>query len=273
MKRIQQVIGLVAFGLLALACWPAPAEGETEEARYLSLYGSGEALRQAGDFRNAIGTFEDALALAVARRDSRGRLNCLLSLGILRWNVGQMDESASCHAQAMTLSRELRLAAQISACSKILQIHSLYKNGKDAAISRRYQRSIRQFEAAIVLARELGRPEFELKCLRQLSLDFFDLEKLEDFLALNKKSLAIALALKHRTEEARCLNNIGLYFFKVNRYSKALTLYENALQILRRTDYYPEDKADCLNNIALIHLSLGNYDKALRYLQEAMELD
>ncbi len=273
MKRIQQVIGLVAFGLLALACWPAPAEGETEEARYLSLYGSGEALRQAGDFRNAIGTFEDALALAGARRDSRGRLNCLLSLGILRWNVGQMDESASCHAQAMTLSRELRLAAQTSACSKILQIHSLYKNGKDAAISRRYQRSIRQFEAAIALARELGRPEFELKCLRQLSLDFFDLEKLEDFLALNKKSLAIALVLKHRTEEARCLNNIGLYFFKVNRYSKALTLYENALQILRRTDYYPEDKADCLNNIALIHLSLGNYDKALRYLQEAMELD
>ncbi len=109
--------------------------------------------------------------------------------------------------------------------------------------------------------------------MRQLSLNYFDLEKLEDFLELNEKSLDIAQALKHRTEEARCLNNIGLYYFKANRYSKALTLYVNALQILRETGYYPEDKADCLNNIALIHLSLGNYDKALRYLQEAMELD
>ena len=109
--------------------------------------------------------------------------------------------------------------------------------------------------------------------MRQLSLNYFDLEKLEDFLALNKKSLGIAQALKHRTEEARCLNNIGLYYFKANRYSKALTLYENALQILRDTGYYPEDTADCLNNIALIHLSLGGYDKALRYLQEAIAVD
>ena len=131
MKRIQRIVGFVAFGLLALPCWLAPAEGETEEARYLSLYGSGEALRQAGDFRNAIRSFEDALALAIDRRDSGGRLDCLLSLGILRWNIGQMDEAASRHAQAMSLSRELKLAPQISACSKILQIHGFYKNGKE----------------------------------------------------------------------------------------------------------------------------------------------
>ena len=273
MMQVQKIAGFVVSGWMAFACWAPSVRGETQEARYLSLYENGDALRQTGEFRNAIESFEKALALAINQKDSKRRLDCLMSLGILRWNVGQMTESSACYTEALSLSRGLRIASQISACSKILQIHDLYASGKRALKARRYQQSIRQFEAAISLAGELGRPEFELKCLRQLSLNYFDLEKMNDFLELNTKALGIARALKHRPEEARCLNNIGLYFFKANRYSKALTLYEEALLILRETAYNEVDKADCLNNIALIHLSLGNYERALRYINEAMEID
>ncbi len=132
---------------------------------------------------------------------------------------------------------------------------------------------MKQFETAIELSRELAEPEFELKCLRQLSVSYFELEKLKGFLELNEKALQIARSLKHRREEARCLNNIGLYFFRANRYSKALALYNDALVILRGTVDSEEDRANCVNNIALIHLSLGDYDKALSYLQEAISID
>ncbi|OGD19796.1 MAG: hypothetical protein A2W03_17510 [Candidatus Aminicenantes bacterium RBG_16_63_16] len=273
MKRFQKVAGFVVSGWLAFAFWIPLSQGETQEAKYLTLSQKAIALRQAGDFRKAIQVLENALVLAKAQKDSKGRLDCLMSLGILHWNIGQMTESAAFHAQALSLSRELRIPTQISACSKILQIHDLYGSGKSALKSRRYRKSIRHFEAAVSLAGELGRPEFELKCLRQLSLNYYDLEKMTDFLDLNKKALGIARAMKHRSEEAKCLYNIGLYFFKANRYSKALALYENALLIIRETAYNEEDRASCLNNIALIYLNLGYYEKALRYLEEAIAVD
>jgi CHAT domain-containing protein/Tfp pilus assembly protein PilF len=272
-EQARKAAGLFITGWMALSCWAPPAGGETQGAKYLLYRKNGDALRQAGDFQNAIPSFESALALARAQKDLRPGLDCLINLGILHWNIGQMNESAACHAEALSLARRTESTSQVTVCSKMLLIHSLYGRGKKALSGRRYQQSIRQFEAAISLARELGRPEFELKCLRQLSLNYFDLEKMNEFLELNNRALGIARVLKHRSEEAKCLNNIGLYFFKANRYSKALTLYEDALMILRETPYNEEDKADCLNNIALIHLSLGSYDKALRYQQEAVAVD
>ncbi len=273
MKRTRTVAGIVASIWLTLVCSVQTAGGEIQETGYRLLFEHGEASRRAGDFPSAIASFEKALALAAAEKDAGRQRDCLLNLGVLKWNMGQMSESKARLASAQLLWRDLPGETRPSASSKLLQIHDLYARGKKALGLKRFGQSIRQFEAAISLADEAAQPEFALKCLRQLSLNYFDLDKMDRFLELNERALGIARALKHRCEEARCLNNIGLYFFKANRYSRALTLYEDALTILRETSYDEEDKADCLNNIALIYLSLGNYDKALRYIQEAMTID
>src|SRR4030067_1774030 len=114
MKRFQKLAGFVVSGRLEFAFWIPLSQGETQEAKYLTLSQKAIALRQAGDFRKAIQVLENALVLAKAQKDSKGRLDCLMSLGILHWNIGQMTEAAAFHAQALSLSRELRIPTQIS---------------------------------------------------------------------------------------------------------------------------------------------------------------
>ena len=157
-------------------------------------------------------------------------------------------------------------------CSKILRAHDLYSSGKLDRIQRSFQQSIEQFKAAIELGRALGMLEIEVKCLRQLSLNYLEMDMMDDFRRLNECALAISKELKHRPEEARCINNLGVYYFKSNRYSRALDFYNESLKIARETSRNLSDEADCQNNIALIYLNLGDYDKAQRYLDEALAI-
>lgn len=273
MRQVQKTIAIGVLSWITVTYLSHQASGEFQKTAYESLFQKGEACWQSGDFRNAIQAYEQALTLAGNQKNKRGRLDCLMNLGVLRWNIGQMKESAACHAEAKLASREMRLAEELSACTKRLQIYDLYEAGKAAVAARRYQLSIAKFESAIALAKDLGRPEFEVKCLRQLSLSYFDQEKMTEFLQLNEKALGIARRLKHKGEEAKCFNNIGLYYFRKNSYAKALAFFHDALLTFEETICDEGDKANCLNNIALIHVRLGNYEKAFRYLQEAFVID
>jgi CHAT domain-containing protein/Tfp pilus assembly protein PilF len=233
----------------------------------------GNALREQGEFHQAIAVFDGALQLARVRGDARAQLECLMNLGILNWDIGQVKDSDKLYRQALLLSRRLGLKDREAQCTAYIKIYEAYVRGKEACALGSHQESIAQFSMAIDLAMKIGSPEHELKCLRQMSLNYHQLEAYSDFLLLNQSGLSIAKKLNHKKEEGRSLNNIGLYYLLVCDYSKALALFNDALTIFRILSNKEQDASECLNNIGLAYIYLGNYDRALPYLEEALEID
>jgi CHAT domain-containing protein/tetratricopeptide (TPR) repeat protein len=122
------------------------------------------------------------------------------------------------------------------------------------------------------LARAIQSKGHELKCLRQLSFNYWELKDFQEFYLLNRAGLAIAREIKHKQEEGRFLNNIGLFYWQIDNYTEALKHYEKALEIAESTANL-EEKNNCLTNIAAIYMDLGNYDRALEYSSRALDLD
>lgn len=197
---------------------------------------------------------------------------CLIDLGILYWNIGEPEESSEKYKKAMSIAKKLNLKDKLEHCRIALEIYRLYTEGKKLYNSGEHQKSIDSFKQAIDFAREIGSKEHEVKCLRQLSITYFELSYLKEFFSLNKEALTIAQSLNHKKEEGNSLIHIGIFYEKLDNYSKALNIYEEALTIAKAIKNKVNESA-CLTNIGAIYAKVGNYDKALEYLTEALTID
>ncbi len=188
------------------------------------------------------------------------------------WNLGQMKASDEAFRYALNGARELNLPGQEKISSTAAEIFELYEGAKDQRDALDYAGSTESFKKAIDLARSIKSKEHELKCLRQLSFNFYDQKRFQEFYSLNESALALARALNHKKEEGRCLNNIGLFYYHIDNYSEALGHYEKALEIARSINNEEEENL-ILTNSAAIYMDLGDYDRALDYSIQALELD
>jgi CHAT domain-containing protein/Tfp pilus assembly protein PilF len=229
--------------------------------------------RQSGEFLKAIETFREAYRLSEVQGDEPVRLDCLMNLAILDWDIGKVKESNDLFSQALGLSQRLGLKEKEARCAAYLEIYEAYINGKEKCASGLYQDSINQFRLAIDLAKRVGSPEHELKCLRQMSMNYYQIGVFSEFCLLNESGLKIARKLHHKREQGRCLNNIGLYHLLLCDYSKALVFFKEAWAIFNSFDNREQDASECLNNIGLAYSYLGNYEKALFYLEQALIID
>jgi len=228
--------------------------------------------KKEGNFDLAIDAFRQALGLIKRIGDEKGEVKCLIRLGLLCWNSGQLEESSEKYRLAMSLAKQLNLKKIQEECQSALEIYRLYREGRKLSSLGHLQNATTSFQKAIDLARKSGYKEHELKCIIQLSFIHWELNKLKSFFFLNKKALSIAQRLNHRKEEGSCLYNIGLYYWKLDNYSKAINFYKESL-IIARTYKNKEDESACLNNMGIIYYKVGNYNKAQEYLISALTLD
>jgi len=197
---------------------------------------------------------------------------CLIGLGILYWNIGELEKSTENYKKALFIAKKFNLKDKLERCRTALEIYRLYKEGKKFRSSGECKKSIESFQQAINLAEKIKSKEHKLKCLRQMSITYWELKNLQTYLSLNEDALNIAQSLNHRKEEGRCLNNIGIFYDKLDNYYKALSYYEDALMIAQALKKGGEERA-CLNNIAIIYNRIGNFDKALDYIKKALTIN
>ena len=242
------------------------------EQEYSQHFTLADKLKKDGKFEESIRLFEKSLSVAKKITDKKKECESLLKLGLLYWNIGLLKDSSVHYEHALKLAQKLNLKGLQAESQKALEVYRLYKEGKRFRSSDEYPKSIASFQQAIDIARETGSKEHELKCLRQMSITYLELNNLKMYLSLNKDALNIARGLYHMKEEGCCLYNIGLFYWKLDNYSKALNYYEDALKIAQALKNI-EDESDCLTNIAAIYGKIGDYDKALEYLTKALALD
>jgi CHAT domain-containing protein/tetratricopeptide (TPR) repeat protein len=239
------------------------------EQEYSQLFTTADKFRKDGKFEESITLFEKSLSIAKKITDKKKECESLLKLGLLYWNIGQLKESTVYYEHALKLAQKFRLKGMQVESQSALDIYWLYREGKRFRSSGEYPESIESFQQAIELARETRSKEHELKCLRQISISYLELNNLDRYFSLNMKALNIAQSLNHRKEKGRCFNNIGLFYEKLDNYSEALNYYEKGLNIAQDLKER-EEEFICLNNIGDIYDSVGNYIKALEYLEKAL---
>jgi len=248
------------------------SQKQPSAVKLAALVKTGKELRTNGDYDQAIKLYEIALSLAKKTGNMDAQLDSLFGLGLLYWNIGNIKESSGVYTQACSIAQKLQLIENENFCLAALKIHGYYQKAKDYRSSGDYQKSIATFQSAIDLAKKIGSKEHELKCLRQLSLNYWDLNNFQEFFSLNEEALQIARDINHKKDEGKCLNNIGLFYWKIDNYSEALGYYKKSLEIAQNIENAQEE-ANCLNNIGAIFIDIGNYDRALEYFEKALKFD
>jgi CHAT domain-containing protein/Tfp pilus assembly protein PilF len=244
------------------------------EQEYFRLFKQGEKSRVEGEFEKSIEFFENSLNLARKIPDEKKQCESFIRLGLLNWNIGQLDQSSEKYNKALVLAQKINLSDREQECRNCLEIYRLYEDGKNFRDSGEYLKSIEKFQQAIDLSRKVGSREHEVKCLRQLSLNYGELNKLQELFSRSKDALNIAQSLNHRIEIGRCMILIGFYNFKMNNYSKALIYYNNALEIAKKEKIKMKyEEGICLTNMGIIYLEMGIHDQALEYLEKALSID
>jgi CHAT domain-containing protein/Tfp pilus assembly protein PilF len=274
---LHSTMAFLLFAFLSITLFPQENNPKTIKAdrtsiQFSELFKTGEDLRLRGEYEEAIKQFERALFLAQKTGNEEAKLDSLLKLGILYWNIGEPKVSSDKYAQALLIAQKLQLKEKANLCLIAMEVYDYYTQAKNNRSSGDYQKSIENFKGAINLAKTIGSREHELKCLRQLSLNYWKLNNFQQFFSLNKEALLIAKELKNEQEEGRCSNNIGLFYWTIDNYSEAIKYYEKSLEIATKLKDI-EEEANCLNNMGAIYIDAGNYERALDYLMQALNID
>ncbi|MFC2165227.1 CHAT domain-containing protein [Acidobacteriota bacterium] len=235
-------------------------------------FNQAKIIQQSGDFKKSLELYNKALEIAQKKQDKQSECDCLLSIGLLYWNMGQLNESTEVYEAALKLANKLNLIIQKKEAEYALEIYSHYTKAKELRNKSEMVMAINEFQTAIEKAKEIRSDEHELKCTRQLSITYWDMNNLQKFYVFSKRALEIAEKINHKREIGNNSNNLGLYFWKITEFSKALNYYQKALEIAKDLENYYEESS-CLNNMGIIYKSIGNYDKALDVLNEALKLD
>jgi len=241
--------------------------------KYYQFFTQADQLRKEGNFNESLNLFEMSLNIAKETLDEKKECECLLKLGILYWNIGTLKEYSFYYEKAQEIAQKLNLKIEIEQIHNSLEVYRLYEEGKKFRSSGDYQKSIESFKKAINLAKNIGCKEQEVKCLRLISLNYWQLNKINEFYSFNDEGLRIAKELNHKIEQGRFLNNIGIFYWKLGDYSKAIKFYKDAIYIAEKEKNGEEDEAICLHNVGSIYLEMGSYDKAREYLLRALSIN
>ena len=229
-------------------------------------------LRSQGEYLRSVDVLQEALLIAEQFDLQHNRRLGLVRMGVLLWDLAKMPESLRCFSEAMAAFKhagDLRGAQYCRDCIDLIQLYEQGKKDRDAKL---YYVSLQRFDKAISIGRATGIPDFELKCLRQKGLTFWEMGLMDSFQEMGEQGLKISMAIRHEVEKGRCLNNIGIAHHKQNEYSLAIEHLENALSCIRDTGDTPTE-AECLSNLGILYCDLGNYQRAHRYLEGALTID
>jgi tetratricopeptide (TPR) repeat protein len=93
----------------------------------------------------------------------------------------------------------------------------------------------------------------------------------QEALTLYEQALPILREVGHRVGEAATLNNMAGVYRQAGHLQEALTLYEQALPILREVGHRAGEAAT-LNNMALVYWQTGHPQEALKFYEQALPI-
>jgi len=221
--------------------------------------------KNAGLVEEAKKSYSILLHMAKADQNDAHAAECLMSLGSLLWEEGEIDKAAKFFLEALNVAKANHRTDWKRFCEGALDIHDLYKSGRSFRDHMEFDSAERCYLRAIDIARRIGSAGHEAKCLRQLSIVWYYKMEWERFYQANRSAFELSDKNNHLREKAHCAFNIAYYYLKTARYHDAYVLFDQARIIYRRLRA-EEDEVECDHNIALIRYEIGDFERALKEL-------
>ncbi|MFW6123598.1 MAG: CHAT domain-containing protein [Acidobacteriota bacterium] len=231
-----------------------------------------ESFYEKGKFEPAIEAFQTASAIAEQRGEMKSFLKCRFYVGFCHWNQSRIEDSYQEYSWLLDRTNPNSFKNTKNEIKKIVEILDLYKLGIELRENREFKNSLGAFQKALKTAEEISRIELKQRILRQMSINYWEMNDLRNFYNFNDLSIELARKMKHKEEIGRCLNNIGIFHWKSFEYSKALRSYNQALEIFRDLKNRKEE-SNILHNLGIIYKDFGYYDKSMEHLNQALEID
>ena len=226
---------------------------------------------RSGHFESALILFQNALFYAREKGEIKEQADCLIHSAIMAWNLGKIPDSNKLFEEARDLFPRQR-GPQRNYCETALRISEIYKQAKSRRDAGDFDQSIDLFHQSISLSRSIQSPELEVKCLRQMSICYWEKNELERYFELNRAAREMAHELCHHREEGICLNNMGTYYWRTNDYAHALESYDSALGFFN-IEGNSENISSCLSNLSILYKTFSESDKAIAYAEKAVSED
>ncbi|MCF2151308.1 tetratricopeptide repeat protein [Desmonostoc muscorum LEGE 12446] len=216
-----------------------------------------------GQFREALKTFEQALAIFQQIGDTAGEGTILNNIGVLYRNLGQYAKALEFYQQALAIRKQTsNTEGEGNTLNNIGGVY--FSLGQ-------YAKALEFYQQALAIAKQIGNTAGEGATLNNIGVVYSNLGQYAKALEFYQQALAIRKQIGDTAGEGNTLNNIGLIYDNLGQYAKALEFYQQALAIPKQIGD-TAGEGNTLNNIGGVYFSLGQYAKALEFYQQALAI-
>ncbi len=216
-----------------------------------------------GDYRDALRSYEEAMAISEDLADTSMITNTTINIGVLYFVWGEHDLALEYYLRALDFASFLGHEEGLA---------NIYNNV--AAVhhtAERYDAALEYYELAEELYRSTGNETYEASTLNNIGLVQHELENYDAASTTLLHALDIERRMKDRPGEALSLNNLGMVREKQGRRDEARRLYEEALAIRREL----EDRQGESVSLHLLGSALvaeGQTAEGIALLEEALAI-
>ena len=217
-----------------------------------------------GQYDEALGYYEDAVATAATAGDNAAHARYVGDLGRLYRNLGWMDKAIA--------SSQKALAAAIEAADRAAEGRWRDRLGLAYAFVGRLDEGLALLDEAIAIAREFGERRSEGAALSNRGLIVQIQGRVDDAEEDFKDSLAIARDIGDRRGDAIISGRLGFIAEARDDYDAALELHREALSVSQELGERREQSYQLLG-LGKAYTGLGRLDDAEDNLRQSRELD
>ncbi|HAX77728.1 MAG TPA: Fis family transcriptional regulator [Cyanobacteria bacterium UBA11372] len=218
---------------------------------------------QTSQFRAALQSWEQALAIYREIKDRQGEGRSLGNLGNAYYSLGDYQKAIGYSQQVLNIARQIGDRQAEGAALGNLGI--AYDSLGD------YQKAIEYQQQRLAIAREIGDRQGEGNALGNLGNAYYSLGDYQKAIEYQQQRLAIAREIGDRQGEGAALGNLGNAYHSLGDYQKAIEYQQQRLAIAREIGDR-QGEGTTLNNLGLALYKQGNLVAAEKTLFEGIEV-
>ncbi|MBE7385096.1 MAG: tetratricopeptide repeat protein [Leptolyngbya sp. SIO1E4] len=223
----------------------------------------GRAYHSLGDYEQAINFQQQSLAIAQEIGDRRREAISLRNLGLTQRILGDYEQAINFHQRALAIAQETGNHGDEAGFLNDLGLVYLLQGD--------YQRAVDLHQQTLFIAQEIGNHGDEANALGNLGLAYYSLGDYERALDFHQQQLVIVQKMGNLQGEANALGSLGLAYYSLNDYRRTIDVYQQALTIFQEIgDRFGESIT--LSNLGNVYNSLGNYRQAVDLHQQALAI-
>ncbi|MBD2121526.1 CHAT domain-containing tetratricopeptide repeat protein [Trichocoleus sp. FACHB-262] len=223
----------------------------------------GAAYTSLSQHQKAIEYYQQALPIYQQIRDRNEEANILLGLGSAYYLLSQYLKAKEYYQQALPIFQQVR--DRNEEANILLGLGNVYNSLSQ------YQKAVEYYQQALPIFQQVRDRNGEAQALLNLGGPYFSFSQYEKANEYSQQALPIFQQVRDRNGEAQALANLGTAYNSLSQYQKAVEYYQQALPIHQQVRDR-NGEATALMNLGNAYAFLSQYERAKEYYQQALPI-